>query len=579
MVQIVSASLGLKALREAGYRTTASAIAELVDNSIEANAKNVDIVAISRPVQVQSRTSLQIEELAVLDDGHGMPPETLAHCLSLGWGTHLDKHEKLGKFGFGLKGSSIAQARRVDVYSWIEPGEVYRAFLDLDDVEEHDQSELPPVERVPLPKLISQHLETRSSLQSSNSGTVVVWTKIDKIDVKRTPTLLKRLDKDLCRIHRHFLDDNDELGERVSINLFGLLVDGSLDGEKTSLRANDPLYLLTPNNLPDHENFATNVTVDTFELAFGSGRPEEIVEVICTVASPEVQLLGGNSAVGKHYSGNTGISVVRAGREIELSSFGFLDRSEPRHRWWGIEIRFHPHLDSLFGITNNKQEARGLRSFDDGDLEALSELSELSDDNTSAVVDFKLTLDRRIKDLIKSCMVMIKGRKEGSLKAKKEKKFVEIINIDVSKDSSETSSSKEADTISEPDKLDARVDLLLADDTSLSKLEARDIASATLPYRIDIRTDSWPGDLFLDVTNVANAAVAKINRDHPFYDKLWNFLEQEADQKGFEALEVMLMAYCRAEDELSTRFERQVFEQLRNRWGSWVKELIRHAGS
>ena len=37
MPHIIDAYLGLNALRQAGYRSTATAVAELVDNSIEAN--------------------------------------------------------------------------------------------------------------------------------------------------------------------------------------------------------------------------------------------------------------------------------------------------------------------------------------------------------------------------------------------------------------------------------------------------------------------------------------------------------------------------------------------------------------
>ena len=30
---------------------------------------------------------------------------------------------------------------------------------------------------------------------------------------------------------------------------------------------------------------------------------------------------------------------------------------DPRERWWGAEVEFSPHLDELFGVTNNKQAA------------------------------------------------------------------------------------------------------------------------------------------------------------------------------------------------------------------------------
>ncbi|MBV8383723.1 MAG: hypothetical protein JOZ63_14030 [Planctomycetaceae bacterium] len=35
----------------------------------------------------------------------------------------------------------------------------------------------------------------------------------------------------------------------------------------------------------------------------------------------------------------------------------FDSRSDPRDRWWGIEVMFDPELDDVFGVTNNKQAA------------------------------------------------------------------------------------------------------------------------------------------------------------------------------------------------------------------------------
>ncbi len=53
---------------------------------------------------------------------------------------------------------------------------------------------------------------------------------------------------------------------------------------------------------------------------------------------------------------NTGISIVRNGREIDFGSFGFFNSyNVPDYRWWGIEISFKSDLDAAFGISNNKQ--------------------------------------------------------------------------------------------------------------------------------------------------------------------------------------------------------------------------------
>ena len=93
MPQIIDAYLGLAALRQAGYKSTATAVAELVDNSLEAKATNIDIIAISNPVVVTNRTSKQITKIAVLDDGEGMDEVVLSQCLSMGWGTRLEREK------------------------------------------------------------------------------------------------------------------------------------------------------------------------------------------------------------------------------------------------------------------------------------------------------------------------------------------------------------------------------------------------------------------------------------------------------------------------------------------------------
>ena len=82
MTQIIDAYLGLAALRQAGYRSTATAVAELVDNSIEAGAIDIDIIAISRSAMISRKTSNRVESIAVLDNGGGMPPRVLENGVS-----------------------------------------------------------------------------------------------------------------------------------------------------------------------------------------------------------------------------------------------------------------------------------------------------------------------------------------------------------------------------------------------------------------------------------------------------------------------------------------------------------------
>lgn len=577
MTQIIDAYLGLNALRQAGYRSTATAVAELVDNSLEADASKIDIIAISKKVLISTRTSNQVQKIAVLDNGGGMPKEVLENCLSLGWGTRLDTREGLGRFGFGLKGASISQARRVEVYSWVKTGKVYRAYLDLDEIHSSALQELTPIEEEKLPKEIIASF----GKQISETGTLVVWDDLDQMDLKRVETLIDRINKELCRIYRHFLDDCDQYGKKRIINLHKLQLDTG-DCETFELKANDPLYLLTPNNLEDYENESTNeIYAEPFSLdvpyKFGNKELNSKVWFRFTIAKPSIQNIGGGTKkIGNHYRNNTGISFVRAGREIDFGSFGFLDASEPRHRWWGAEVRFEPVLDEYFGVTNNKQEIRAIKKLDSDMLDILMEESQHGDYKAYLLVQVNKILSDHIKEMMK----IITGRKEGSRKRKTSVgTLIDKVNLDVSKDKTRTESDIHREKITKEQKIDERVRLLLADDSSLSEKDAKVEAVKTLDYRVDITTDEWPGELFLDRKPVANASVGIINRNTQFYEKFWRYLEGQDDKKGYEALEVLMMALIRAEDELALQYDKKTFERFRQKWGGWVEQLITHAGS
>src|SRR4051794_10789327 len=109
------------ATRDTGYRSTASAIAELVDNALQANAKTVEIF-----VTASGTGGMTI---AVLDDGYGMTPAALRTALQFGGSDRFDMRDGLGRFGMGLPNSSLSQCRRVDVYTWQAVGDIYHSFL------------------------------------------------------------------------------------------------------------------------------------------------------------------------------------------------------------------------------------------------------------------------------------------------------------------------------------------------------------------------------------------------------------------------------------------------------------------
>src|SRR6266849_940674 len=95
----------IQATRDAGYRGTGSAIAELVDNAYEAGGQRVTI---------SITTAEEGLGVSVLDDGSGMTPETMRVALQFGGSTRFNSRTGVGRYGMGLPNSSVSQARRVD---------------------------------------------------------------------------------------------------------------------------------------------------------------------------------------------------------------------------------------------------------------------------------------------------------------------------------------------------------------------------------------------------------------------------------------------------------------------------------
>ncbi|MFI7666558.1 ATP-binding protein [Nocardia sp. NPDC049526] len=97
----------MEALSSQGYGFEA-AIADLVDNSIDAGAKDVVIHFL--------RDGDALVSLLVIDDGRGMTDEELDVAMTVG-GRHHYSPSALGMFGTGLKSASLSHAAAVTVTS------------------------------------------------------------------------------------------------------------------------------------------------------------------------------------------------------------------------------------------------------------------------------------------------------------------------------------------------------------------------------------------------------------------------------------------------------------------------------
>ena len=131
---IINTEMTIKAMRDSGYKSTTHALAELVDNAIEADATSIELFGVSKLNEQTGRVTL--EELAVLDNGKGMDAATLRGSLRYGFGTRTARRG-IGRFGVGFPNSSMSQAQHVDVWSW-QTGvtNALHTWLSIKDVDE-----------------------------------------------------------------------------------------------------------------------------------------------------------------------------------------------------------------------------------------------------------------------------------------------------------------------------------------------------------------------------------------------------------------------------------------------------------
>jgi len=577
---IFPASTAIESFRDAGYRDTSMALAELVDNSIQAEADNVRILAIEENVSVQ-RTVTNVSSLAVYDDGHGMAPDVLEICLAFAQGTRLNTRSGIGRFGVGLPLASISQCKRVTVYSWQE-GKCFTTYLDIDEVKKSKQQTTNDVEKCEIPGDILRHLD----IPIKEHGSLILWEDCDRLDLKRTQTLVRRMEASFCRIYRHFLDDDNTYGRQRDIRI--LIVKPDADQvTNINLLPNDPLYLMTPNNLPGFENEATNESygeVQKIPVRFGNKGKKSVVEIRYSIIRPDIARWTRNAdtaSVVDHYKTNTGISFVRAGREIDFGSFGYFNPQELPERYWGCEIRFEPELDELFGVTNNKQAVRDIDYIEREEVEQLHDGLTEDDEDFDHKIALRGELGKNFRNARKGMMARLSNLKpeNGSTLAGRKTdpatQSAELAGQNFKNDPTKTKTKIEKDTVPD-DEQDAKLkDMLIQEHgNDLSDDELNKIVEEIKVTGVTIIEKSWPGNQFYTIERPGDILTIALNARHPFQAELYDKICKGTDTQEAVAMNLFLLAAARAEDELWDDKSQETLEEFREKWGGWIKKLL-----
>ncbi|MDF1878858.1 ATP-binding protein [Sulfurimonas sp. SAG-AH-194-C20] len=159
------ASSLIESLRDIGY-SFESAIADIIDNSITANAKNI---------KIYFDFHNQNLSLAIIDDGYGMTESEIIEAMRAGSKNPLDTRSEndLGRFGLGLKTASFSQCRKLTVVSSQYNNKI-SAKWDLDFVAKTEDWSLQILDESEI-----SNIYKINSMQES--GTLVLWEDTDRI--------------------------------------------------------------------------------------------------------------------------------------------------------------------------------------------------------------------------------------------------------------------------------------------------------------------------------------------------------------------------------------------------------------
>ncbi len=598
---IVPAHLAVEAMRDNGYKNAAHAIAELIDNSIQAGATEVELLCGEKQVQREQRRRSAIHQVAVLDNGRGMDATVLRLALQFGNGTYLqpEKHTGIGRFGMGLPSSSISQCQRVDVWSWQDgPENAIYTYLDLEEIRSKRMSEVPEPQRRSIDPIwfqVGKTLESR--------GTLVVWSNIDRCIWTTGKAIIDNSELIIGRIYRKFLDEG-----KVSIRMMAFDLNNPANKpmvEKFAL-PNDPGYLMAKTSCPNPfdekamfeawggEEGTNEVTVT---IDFRDRKHEVKIRFSC--AKQEARPTGGRNPGdlphGKHAAKNIGVSVVRAGRELELDQS--LVIKNPTERWWGVEIEFPPSLDDLFGVTNNKQSARNFTELANLDIDSLltetgKTMSELKEeykedgDPRGPLLEIVQKIDKNIKSMRGFLVGQTKGSRGGQRRhgSNTPQKRATAITTERKKEGHKGQSDKDESLPTEERKEIIKKTLL---DRGVTDNAAQTLAATTVSNneKYIFAKANLETAAFFSVQSKGGAIIITLNVNHPAYRNLMEILEEKVDgvdadtlrsrlSNSLEGLQLLLMAWARYEDEQPDGKRREAAQDARVDWGRVARQFL-----
>lgn len=330
---IPSARRLITSLRDMGY-DFATAVADVIDNSIEARATKIDV-----DVHFDGDASW----VRIVDNGTGMKPATIREALRYGAEREYDEKEALGKFGLGLKTASLSQCQKLIVASRSssQRAEIYAYCWDMDHVVKANAWEILEFDRTD-PEL--------SAPLQAHTGTVVMWQRLDRIlgykhpygesAKKRLSSMCRELEEHLAMVfHRYIAGEAGRRKVRIRIN--GNVV----NGWDPFVRGEAKTKTLEPISLTfDHDGIHGDILIEPYVLPHQDD-----------FQSPQAHA----AAAGPlKWNRQQGLYIYRANRMIQSGGWSNLRTLDEHTKLARVAVSFDPRLDEAFRVNVAKMRVQ-----------------------------------------------------------------------------------------------------------------------------------------------------------------------------------------------------------------------------
>lgn len=328
---VPAAGRTVHSLRDIGYELP-QAIADLVDNSIEAEANEVHVDLVFGGAKSWIR---------IADNGTGMDTNTITESLRIG-SIREYGDDDLGKFGFGLKTASISQCRRLTIASRIAPqrARIEARVFDLDHIDRTNRWEilvLGPNER---PTCLTEPLQ-------ESTGTVVLWEGLDR--------LLTYKDPDGQWAKRKLLAEAENVAQHLAMVFHRFLSGDARGRQKVDIYVNGAIVEAWDPFCTDQSE--TEVVEPTYYQVVSEGQ-QGIVGLHPYVLPGQSEFSDSaawNRASGPNkWNNQQGLYIYRADRLIQWGGWSRLRVIDEHTKLARVALDFTPDLDAAFGVNISK---------------------------------------------------------------------------------------------------------------------------------------------------------------------------------------------------------------------------------